>query len=268
MGRRNDFLREFNRRNRGSPESDQALKKIQECDPVVVGAGGGVGFRTTTTLCQCGAGSGNSTLYAQDFDVIEVLNLNRGYEYRDVGRPKVEVVAERCRAINPFCRIVPIMGNVMLPSSIKRLGDIIHLGRRKGNKVIFINNTDRKEAGWLLSDICGEHSIPLIHGGASPDSRGFFVQVFIPGRTACVRCVYEYFMENPEMVARKRRGCEKTALAITMNSLADKMMLAFYRLVANIGTTEPLMLYNIETENPKRIIIPPNEGCAVCGTKK
>lgn len=72
---------------------------------VVVFGVGGVGSYAVEALAR--AGVGNLTLV--DFDDICATNINRQIHALDstVGRSKVEVMAERCRQINPDCRVIP-----------------------------------------------------------------------------------------------------------------------------------------------------------------
>ena len=67
---------------------------------------GGVGSYAAEALVR--AGIGRLTLI--DFDEIAVSNINRQIHALDatVGRPKVQVMAERCRAINPRAEIEPL----------------------------------------------------------------------------------------------------------------------------------------------------------------
>jgi tRNA threonylcarbamoyladenosine dehydratase len=66
---------------------------------------GGVGSYAAEALVRAGVGS----LTLVDFDDICATNINRQIHALDstVGRSKVEVMAERCRQINPDCRVVP-----------------------------------------------------------------------------------------------------------------------------------------------------------------
>jgi len=67
---------------------------------------GGVGSYAVEALARAGIGS----LTLIDFDEICATNINRQIHALDstVGRSKVEVMAERCRQINPECRVVPM----------------------------------------------------------------------------------------------------------------------------------------------------------------
>jgi len=72
---------------------------------VVVGAGG-LGCPLVAYLAAAGIG----TIGVIDDDIVHVSNLHRQlfYTVDDIGHPKVEALAARCRALNPDCRIIPI----------------------------------------------------------------------------------------------------------------------------------------------------------------
>jgi len=81
-----------------------AMETLEEASVAVFGIGG-VGSYATEALARAGVGS----LTLVDFDDICATNINRQIHALDstVGRSKVEVMAERCRQINPICRVTP-----------------------------------------------------------------------------------------------------------------------------------------------------------------
>lgn len=81
---------------------EEGLQRLQQAYVVVVGLGA-VGGYATEALARAGVGR----LRLVDFDVIHPSNINRQlYALQStLGRPKVEVAAERVRDINPACRI-------------------------------------------------------------------------------------------------------------------------------------------------------------------
>lgn len=79
-----------------------ALQRLAEAHVCVVGVGG-VGSWTVEALARSGIGA----LTLIDLDEVCVSNVNRQLHALDgqIGRPKVEVLAARARAIHPGCRI-------------------------------------------------------------------------------------------------------------------------------------------------------------------
>jgi len=81
------------------------LDQLTKASVAVFGLGG-VGSFAVEALVR--GGIGRLTLI--DFDQIDITNLNRQLHALEgtVGRPKAQVMAERCRAINPAARVEPI----------------------------------------------------------------------------------------------------------------------------------------------------------------
>src|SRR3954462_4878673 len=78
------------------------LDRLRAAHVCVVGVGG-VGSWTVEGLARSGVG----TLTLIDLDDVCVTNVNRQLPALDgqIGRPKVTVLAERARLINPECRV-------------------------------------------------------------------------------------------------------------------------------------------------------------------
>lgn len=82
----------------------EALRRLA-CARVIVFGIGGVGGHAAEALARTGVGA----LDLVDRDVVDITNLNRQIiaTLSAVGRPKVEVMAERIADINPACKVVP-----------------------------------------------------------------------------------------------------------------------------------------------------------------
>jgi tRNA A37 threonylcarbamoyladenosine dehydratase len=83
---------------------DEGLARLQGANVLLAGLGG-VGSYAAEALAR--AGIGRLTLV--DLDVVAASNLNRQLPalHSTIGRPKVEVVTERVRDINPACVVTP-----------------------------------------------------------------------------------------------------------------------------------------------------------------
>lgn len=79
-----------------------AMTKLEHAHVAVFGVGG-VGGYAVEALVRSGLGA----IDIVDSDVVSVSNINRQIiaAYSTVGRSKVEVMAERIRDINPYCRV-------------------------------------------------------------------------------------------------------------------------------------------------------------------
>jgi tRNA A37 threonylcarbamoyladenosine dehydratase len=81
------------------------LQKLSSASVAVFGVGG-VGSFAVEALVRSGIGR----LTLIDFDDICTTNINRQIhaQERTIGHPKVQIMAERCRAINPRIQVEPI----------------------------------------------------------------------------------------------------------------------------------------------------------------
>jgi sulfur carrier protein ThiS adenylyltransferase len=76
------------------------LAALRESVVGIAGAGG-LGSNAAAALARAGVGH----LFVADFDVLEASDLNRQYYFVDqIGRPKVEALAENLKRMNPFSK--------------------------------------------------------------------------------------------------------------------------------------------------------------------
>ena len=81
---------------------EEKMRRLAEARVLVVGVGG-VGAYAAEMLCRAGVGE----LILVDADTVQPTNINRQLPatHASLGRPKVEVLAERFRDINPDIRL-------------------------------------------------------------------------------------------------------------------------------------------------------------------
>ena len=81
---------------------DEAVARLQEARVLIFGIGGVGGF-----VCEALARASVGMLHLVDKDVVDLTNLNRQIiaTHDTVGRPKVEVMAERLHSINPAMQV-------------------------------------------------------------------------------------------------------------------------------------------------------------------
>ena len=118
-------------------------------------------------------------LVVVDFDVVDVGNLSRSVFFSkadaDAHRLKVEVIAERLRAMNPMLEIQTICGDVAYDvglSLIRRM-DVV------------IGCVDNRWARYCINRLCMRASVPWVDG-AIEELEGT-ARVFIPGKN-CYAC--------------------------------------------------------------------------------
>lgn len=84
---------------------DEAMERLARARVLVFGLGG-VGSYAVEGLVRSGVGH----LTLVDFDDVCVTNLNRQLHatVRTVGKSKAELMAQRCREVNPDCTVTPV----------------------------------------------------------------------------------------------------------------------------------------------------------------
>ena len=84
---------------------EDGMRRLSDARVAVFGVGG-VGGHLVQALARAGVGH----ITVIDDDVVSVSNINRQAVAMDstVGRPKVEVIVEQVRDINPACEVTPL----------------------------------------------------------------------------------------------------------------------------------------------------------------
>jgi molybdopterin-synthase adenylyltransferase len=143
---------------------------------LVVGAGG-LGIPAAWALAREGAKS----LTLVDPDPVELSNLPRQFIFTnaDIGRPKVEAAREHLATRFPAVSIDARA--IALDES--NAADLI------GAHSFVIDATDNPSVKFLINDTCVGLGIPFVYAGAI-GTRGQAMTV-LPGRSACLRCLFE-----------------------------------------------------------------------------
>lgn len=136
-----------------------ALARLRAAHVCVVGIGG-VGSWAVEALARSGVGR----LTLVDLDEVCVSNVNRQLHAlnTEVGRPKVEVMAERVRSINPECEARAVL-EFFTDSNAESL-----LSTRYGFVVDAIDSLANK---CRLIALCCDKSIPLVTCGGAGGRR-------------------------------------------------------------------------------------------------
>ena len=139
---------------------------------VILGAGG-LGCPAALALAESGA---DLTLALVDDDRVERSNLARQILFRagDVGEPKARVAARRLGARAEACEVRFSADNA---ASLLRGADVV------------LDGTDNFETRFAANDAAIRARVPLVHGAVL----GWTGQLLtiLPGRTACLRCLFE-----------------------------------------------------------------------------
>ncbi len=154
------------------PEGQRALLDSRV---LLVGAGG-LGCPLSQYLAAAGVGA----LGLVDCDVVDASNLQRQVLYgtADVGRPKVDVAAERIRALNPDVTVETHPVKLDSSNAMEILGayDVV------------VDGTDNFPTRYLTNDACVLLGKPNVHGSIFRfDGQA---TVFDARHGPCYRCLY------------------------------------------------------------------------------
>jgi adenylyltransferase/sulfurtransferase len=145
------------------------------------------------TLCGCGAlgtvlanvlvraGVGHLRLIDRDF--IETSNLQRQvlFDEHDVAEnlPKAEAAARKLGAINSSVHVEPVVTDIDRTNILGLCEDAD----------LILDGTDNFEIRYLINDVAVKLNKPWVYGGCI-GSHGQVLPI-LPGRTPCLRCVFE-----------------------------------------------------------------------------
>ena len=165
----------FDRQRRFAPLGTEGQERLQSARVLLAGCGA-LGGVLAQTLTRCGVG----TLVLVDRDVVDLTNLPRQvlFEDRDLERPKAEAAAEALARIGGPTRIEPHAEHL----------DAENLEQRAQGCELILDGTDNLATRYLLNDYAVETGTTWVYGGVV--GSGGLVLPVIPGRGACLRCVF------------------------------------------------------------------------------
>ncbi len=164
-----------------SHEVEDAFLRLSEKTVVMIGLGG-VGSWVATQLCQ----SGFEKFILVDDDEVELSNLNRSlYSRLDVGKNKVEALAERMRTICPrvYVRVVK--------EQIQNAKDLAQLIANLDGSGIVVNCADTPSVdatSSIVDEACSGTAIPYVIAGGYNLHLSLIGMTVLPGKTACYHC--------------------------------------------------------------------------------
>lgn len=154
----------------------ERLKKAR----VAIAGVGGLGSTVAIYLAAAGIG----TIGLIDHDEVKLANLNRQILHwtGDVGRKKTASAFSKLKSMNPWTEIVAVDRMI----TDKNVTDLL-----SGFDGV-VDALDNLQTRFLLNRGALDHGMPLFHGAV----RAFEGRVLtvIPGKNACLRCVYRGVM--------------------------------------------------------------------------
>jgi len=220
------------------------LKKAKVC---VIGLGG-LGGMASIELARLGVGS----LRIVDSDVVELSNLHRQflYNFKDIGRKKVEVAAERLSLINP---------NVEVDSRDCNVNADVADSLVTGVDVV-IDGLDRIETRYIINRVCMWVGTPYVFGAATETFGN--VSTIIPAKTPCLECFYPHFKD--EMLPSTAEGGVHPSLPSIIASIQVSETLRI------IKGERPclagfLLYFDLRNLSLDKIALARQKNCPVCG---
>ena len=150
-------------------------EKLKRSKVVVAGAGG-LGSAILTYLTAAGVGR----IRVIDCDEVELSNLNRQvlYAHHGVGENKAASAKERLVSLNPHVEIEAVGERITEANVFDLVGDYP-----------IVDAMDNLPTRYLLNMVALRRELPLFHGAVYGfEGRATTV---VPGKTACLRCVYQ-----------------------------------------------------------------------------
>jgi molybdopterin/thiamine biosynthesis adenylyltransferase len=162
---------------------------------LIVGIGG-LGVPAALTIARAGGVNGVGRLGLMDPDPVEETNLPRQIIYNgaDIGSPKVEAAARHLHEIDSALVMekLPVALDADNAREIFARFDFV------------IDGTDSPATKFLINDVGIATATPFVYGGVL----GLTGQVMtvIPGRTACLRCLFEGAPDPSEVASCREAG--------------------------------------------------------------
>lgn len=157
---------------------EEGQKKLCASRAVILGCGA-LGSILANHLGRAGVGQ----LRLVDRDFIELNNLQRQvlFDEQDIADnlPKAVAAARKLAKINSQIRVEPVVADINY-SNIE--------GLIEGADLV-LDGMDNFESRFVINDACVKHGIPWVYGGCI-GTHGI-TMVIIPGKTPCLRCVFE-----------------------------------------------------------------------------
>jgi len=165
------------RRQKAFVEVGESGQKLLSEARVAICGVGALGAMVAERLCRTGVGF----LRLIDRDWVELDNLPRQalFTTRDAleVQPKSIAAREHLLAIDPNIEVQPIVQDLTYVNAMQLISDVDCI----------IDGTDNFETRYLINDLSIRCGIPWVHAGivgASGQS-----MTFVPGKTACFRCL-------------------------------------------------------------------------------
>lgn len=225
-------------------------EKILRAKVVIIGAGG-LGCPVGYYLTAAGVG----TLGLIDNDTVELSNLQRqiAHSVNTIGMPKVESAARTFTALNPDVTVVRIQQRISKDNILDLIRDFD----------IVVDGSDNFPTRYLVNDACVMAGKPLV-SGAILRFEGQ-VTTIVPGEGPCYRCLFE----DPPPPGLVPSCQEAGVLGVLPGVIGGLQATEVLKLILGRGEVlkGQLLIYDALKTSFRKVKIPKNPSCAVCGER-
>lgn len=223
-------------------------RRLRRAAVAVVGAGG---IGSPALLYLGAAGVGRITVV--DDDVVALDNLQRQvlYTVADLGRPKVEVAAERLRALDPGLEVCPVA---------TRLDASVAAAVLDGHDLV-VEGSDNFATKFAVNDACVRLGVAVVVGAAV---RLEGQVLAVPPGAPCYRCL---FAEEPD--ADVVPSCSAAGIFGPVVGLVGSLAAAeALRLLLGLGDPVGGTLLVLDAARPslRRVPVPADPACPACAS--
>ncbi len=224
-------------------------KKISNAKVFIIGAGG-LGCPVGYYLAAAGVG----TIALIDNDNVELSNLQRqiAHSIKTLGVNKAESAKRTFEALNSDVNVIAIKDRI----NNKNILDLIK------DYDIVVDGSDNFPTRYLINDACVMLKKPLV-SGAILRFEGQ-VTTILPGEGPCYRCLFE----DPPPPGLVPSCQEAGVLGVLPGVIGALQATEVLKLI--IGKGKPLagqlLIYDALVTNFRKVKIPKNPDCAICGT--
>jgi len=243
----NEQMERYSRHILLSEVGVKGQKKLLESKVLIIGAGG-LGAPAALYLSAAGVG----TIGIVDADEVDLSNLQRQVIHTtpDVGKAKVQSAKETMSAINPDIQVNTHRAFVDSSNIIDLIKDYDFI----------IDGTDNFPAKFLINDACVLKGKAFSHAGIIRFKGQ--LMTYVPGEV-CYRCVFKE-PPPPDAVPTCKQAGVIGAMGGVIGSL-QAMEAIKYIIGKGDLLTNSLLTYDALKMDFRKIKLPKNKSCAVCG---
>ncbi|MGH8373342.1 MAG: HesA/MoeB/ThiF family protein [Gammaproteobacteria bacterium] len=212
---------------------------------------GGLGSPAAMYLAAAGVG----TLLLNDFDTVDLSNLQRQLLYRrtDVGHTKVDSAAASIAGINPKCRVEKLA---------QRLSET-ELQALLANVDVVLDGSDNFGTRFVVNAACMHTGTPLVSGAAIRYEGQLTTLVPRDPASPCYACLYQEGDEELE-------NCGSNGVFAPLTGVIGSMMaVEALKLITGIGDTLTgrLLQYDARGATIRTTILKRDPACPVCSQR-